>query len=120
MADSANIRTVGDIVREARKHANLTLRELASRISVHYTYISDVENDRRIPSEQVLRSLAAELEIDFDELMAMAGRFGELTERYLKRHPTAGLLIRRIADAQLTENDLKKLLRTVDKIKPSR
>ncbi len=107
---------LGDVLRDARVAANLSLRDLAKKLEITPSYLSDIENDRRVPSEEVLRQLATELKLDFDHLMAMAGRVGEQAERYLKQHPAAGTLFRRISDKRLPEEDLKKLLQQVDRM----
>ncbi len=108
--------TLGEILRDARVGLDQSLRELAKKLGLAPSYLSDIENDRRVPSEDVLRKLAAELKIEFDDLMAMAGRMGDQAERYMKRHPTAGLLFRRISDKRLRDEDLETLLRTVDEM----
>jgi transcriptional regulator with XRE-family HTH domain len=116
MANDEDVRSIGDLIREARKNAGWTLRELAAKVAVHYTYISDIEKDRRIPSETVLSNLAKQLNLDLDKVMAIAGKFGENVDRYLRRHPTMGVIIRRIADSDLSEKDLKKLLPKLDRL----
>ena len=35
--------------------------------------------------------------------MALAGRFGEDAERYLRRHPTAGALFRKLSETNAPE-----------------
>lgn len=112
----ANSNSLGEVIREARVRADLGLRELARRIDLTPSYISDIENDRRVPSEDVLRVLAAILNLDLDDLMAMAGRVGDRAERYLKQHPTAGVLFRRISDKGLKEDTLKQLLTVVEEL----
>ncbi len=90
---------------------------MAAKLELAPSYLSDIENDRRIPSEEVLRGLSKELKLEFDELMALAGRFGNRAERYLKRNPTAGRLFRRISEANLGEEDLKRLLREAEEMR---
>jgi transcriptional regulator with XRE-family HTH domain len=109
-------RTLGEVLRDARVKADLTLRDLAKKLSISPSYISDIENDRRVPAEEVLRQLAGELKLKFDDLMAMAGRVGDQAERYLKTHPAAGTLFRRISDKRLPDEDLQKLLQSVDRM----
>lgn len=109
-------RSLGEVLRTARVEADITLRDLAKRLDIAPSYLSDIENDRRVPSEDVLARLAAELRLKVDDLMARAGRFGDETERYVKQHPTAGVLFRRISSKRLPDADLKKLLSTVDKM----
>jgi transcriptional regulator with XRE-family HTH domain len=108
--------TLGQRIRDARVAAELALRELARRVERAPSYLNDIEHDRRVPSEVVLRQLAAELNLDADLLLAAAGRVGEGAERYMQSNPTAGVLFRRISDAGLGEQDVKHLLEQAEKI----
>jgi len=107
--------SLGDFIREARVRQGKSLRELAKDLDVTPSYLSDIENDRRVPAEPVLRRIAQQLQLDFNELMNLAGRFGDQVERYVKRQPMAVQLFRRIAEANLNEKDLKHLLDEVEK-----
>lgn len=108
--------TLGQQIRDARVAAELSLRELARRIERAPSYLNDIEHDRRVPSEAVLRQLATELHLDADLLLAAAGRVGEGAERYMRSNPTAGVLFRRVSDAGLDEQDLRHLLEQAEEI----
>jgi len=108
--------TLGDVIRKARLRQQLSLREVASQVGVTFAYIADIERDRRLPSEQTATSLARCLQLDLDELLARAGRLGAQAERYLQRHPAAGLLLRRIADRNLSTTQLEQLLAEVARL----
>jgi transcriptional regulator with XRE-family HTH domain len=105
-------KTIGELIAEARKNAGLSLRTVAARIPIHFTYLSDIENGRRSASEKVLRGLSeqAELNLDFEFLMATANRLGEETENYLKAHPNFGTFVRNIAKENFTETQLNLLI----------
>lgn len=120
MANNTEWQTLGDIIREARMKAGIRLRALAFDLSLTPSYVSDIENNRRVPSEEVLQSIAEKLKLDFDHLMALAGRFGESAERYMKRHPTAGVLFRRISESNLREEDLHRLLDEAERLNRKR
>lgn len=90
--------TLGEFLVDARRAKALTLRVLAPRIGVSPSYISDTENGRRIPSEDVLRRLSAELGVEFADVMAHACRLTEKAERWMKRHPAAFKLIEALAE----------------------
>ena len=113
MANSTAV-TLGEVIRDARVGLDVSLRDLAKRVELAPSYLSDIENDRRVPSEEVLQRLADEVKLKFDDLMALAGRVGDQTERYMKRHPAAGLLFRKISDKRLRDEDLESLLKTVE------
>jgi transcriptional regulator with XRE-family HTH domain len=108
--------TLGQQIREARIAADLSLRELARRLGRAPSYMNDIEHDRRVPSEAVLREICSELGLDADLMLAAAGRVGEGAGEYMKSNPTAGVLFRRVSDAGLNEGDLQRLLREAEKM----
>lgn len=108
--------SLGELIRAARVAKNLGLRELARLIDKAPSYVSDIEYDRRVPSEEVLRDICGHLDLDVDRALALAGRLGETTNRYLRREPAAGLLLRRASESDLGEDELKKLIEQVDRL----
>ncbi|MCS7235636.1 MAG: helix-turn-helix transcriptional regulator [Armatimonadota bacterium] len=103
--------TLGSYIRRTRSARQVTLRKLAAAVGVTPSYLSDIENDRRVPSEEVLERIARELDLDLDELMALRGKLDDATEEYLKRSPAAVRLFRRIAQQELNEAQLAELER---------
>ncbi len=102
-------KTIGEIISQARRISGLSLRTVAARIPINYSYLSDIEKNRRSPSEKVIKGLCQqeELNLDFDYLMAYSGRLGEEVENYLKEHPLFGSLIRDIARENFTDTKLR-------------
>lgn len=109
-ANTRDSKTLGDVIREARIPKG-SLRAYAKKLDITPSYLSDIENDRRVPAEDVLRKIAELLGLDFDDLMARAGRLGEETDRYMRRHPTAGVLFRQLSESNTPEDDLAKLMK---------
>jgi transcriptional regulator with XRE-family HTH domain len=107
-------KTLGDVLRQARLDKDLGLRELARHLDKSPSYISDIENDRRVPSEEVLAALAKLLGLDFEQLMALAGRLGAETRRLVERSPEAVALFRKISS--LRPDQLRRITQTVDEI----
>jgi transcriptional regulator with XRE-family HTH domain len=67
--------TFGERLRELRKAKGLYQKELADKVGVDFTYLSRLENDRRRPpKENTISALAEVLEVDPDELLALAKR----------------------------------------------
>jgi len=112
--------SLGDRIREARVREGLALRELARRLDKAPSYISDIEYDRRTPSEEVLRAICSELNLDFDTMLGLAGRLGDEADRYLRRNPTAGMLFRKVSEAGLQEDELQRLATRVDELAEER
>jgi HTH-type transcriptional regulator, competence development regulator len=108
--------TLGLRIREARRNKELGLREVARHLDRTPSYISDIENDRRTPSEDVIRQLADELDLEFEELMALAGRLGSDADRYLRRRPAATTLFRRIYESDLSDAEIQKLVQRAEKL----
>ena len=103
------ITSLGEWLRDARMDKEVSLRALAGQLNITPSYLSDIENDRRVPAEDVLKKLTDALGLSFDDAMAMAGRFGEQTDRYIKRQPEAVKLMRRVSAANLTAEELRKI-----------
>jgi transcriptional regulator with XRE-family HTH domain len=60
---------MGERLRGARQARGLTLRELAKRLGVSPSMISQIETDRASPSVSTLYSIANELDVSLDELL---------------------------------------------------
>lgn len=115
MANDTN-ETFGDRVRIARARRRLTLRQLGQLTGNTASYLSDIENDRRVPSEAVIRTLAEVLELDVDDLLAAAGRFGEDADRYIRRNPEAGILFRRMSSRNVSADVIRRMLEEVPEL----
>jgi len=75
----------GNRLHELRQNAGLSLRGLAAKIAVDYTYISKLENGRLPPpSASVVSRLAVALGADGDELCRLSGRIPADIARILK------------------------------------
>ncbi len=107
-------RTVGDVIHDARAALKLSLRDVTKLLDITPSYLSDIENNRRVPSEEVLVKLAKLLHLDYDDLMARAGRIGDDALRYMKRTPSAGVLMRRLAAREASPATIQKLLKFAD------
>jgi len=112
-------KTIGEIITEARKQSGLSLRAVARRVPVNFSYLAEIEKGKRMPSEKIIKALSeqSELNLDFDHMMAHSGRIGEEAETYLKKHPNFGRVIRNVAKKKLNDEQLNTLNETVDKLK---
>lgn len=113
--------TFGERVRVARLALGMSLRELARRLGDKApSYINDIENDRRVPSEPVIRQICEILELDVDEMLAAAGRVGQIPEEYLRTEPKAGVLFRKVVEERLGGSDLDELLKRAEQLAKKR
>jgi transcriptional regulator with XRE-family HTH domain len=64
--------TFGSAIRRLRQAAGLSQSEFARALDVSPTYVSHLESDRREPSLQLLRKMAAKLNLPTGFLLAVA------------------------------------------------
>lgn len=89
--------TFGQKVRELRHAKDWSLRDLAAKVDVGFTYLSRVENERLnfgdYPSDALIHRLADALEADEEELLILAKRVPErILRRILQRPEVFGAL----------------------------
>jgi transcriptional regulator with XRE-family HTH domain len=70
---------LGQLIKEKRRAADLTLIELSACSGVSPSYLGCIENGERFPSAAVLQRIAGPLGFDEDDLFTRAG--------YLSPHP---------------------------------
>jgi transcriptional regulator with XRE-family HTH domain len=68
-----SIGTLGDYLREQRRNAELSLRQLADLAGVSNPYLSQIERGLRRPSAEVLQQLAKALRVSAEVLYVRAG-----------------------------------------------
>ena len=64
---------LGAFIRERRKQANLSLRQLAELTSLSNPYLSQIERGLHQPSVRVLRAISDALNVSAESLLAQAG-----------------------------------------------
>ncbi|MFJ8543011.1 helix-turn-helix domain-containing protein [Streptomyces sp. NPDC093586] len=106
---SLNVGSLGEYLREQRRNAQLSLRQLADAAGVSNPYLSQIERGLRKPSAEVLQQVAKALRISAETLYVRAGildaeRDGE--ERRREDATRAALL----ADPTLNERQKQVLL----------
>jgi transcriptional regulator with XRE-family HTH domain len=65
--------TLGDYLRDQRRQAELSLRQLAEQTGVSNPYLSQIERGLRRPSAEVLQQIAKALRISAETLYVRAG-----------------------------------------------
>lgn len=70
---AAQRQALGAFIREQRKQANLSLRQLAERTRLSNPYLSQVERGLHQPSVRVLRAISDALNLSAETLLTQAG-----------------------------------------------
>ncbi|MEV6664942.1 helix-turn-helix domain-containing protein [Streptomyces nigra] len=102
---SLNVGNLGEYLREQRRTAQLSLRQLADAAGVSNPYLSQIERGLRKPSAEVLQQVAKALRISAETLYVRAGILD--AERDRDEVETRAVLL---ADPTLTERQKQVLL----------
>ena len=85
--------TFGKRIRELRHGKEWSLRDLAAKVDVGFTYLSRVENERLnfgdYPSDVLIHRLAEALEVDEEELLILAKKVPERIQKRVLQRPDA-------------------------------
>jgi transcriptional regulator with XRE-family HTH domain len=105
---SLNVSSLGEYIREQRRHAQYSLRQLADAAGVSNPYLSQIERGLRKPSAEILQQIAKALRISAETLYVQAGILDEREE--------AGLELRAaiFADTLINERQKQVLLAVYD------
>jgi transcriptional regulator with XRE-family HTH domain len=97
----------GRRLRELRQAKKMTLRDLAAKVGVGFTYLSKIENHKleegHSPSEKLIHKLAVELDADEQELLFLAEKVPEVIRRRVMEQPNAFMALAQLGDADLTD-----------------
>ena len=90
----------GEKVRELRDAKNLSLRELAAKIDVSASFLSDVELGKRFPKDSTLVLLAEKLGTTAEEMKKYDFRDeADSIKKMMFADPAAGMAFRSIAQS---------------------
>lgn len=95
----------GEMIREARMQADLTLRELSARVGIEYSRLSRIEHGNRpAPKLTDVRALAGVLSLNIEDLLVAAGNPREVVDHLL--------WLEQLRNADGTSDDIDRLLRS--------
>ncbi|MEJ7629393.1 MAG: helix-turn-helix transcriptional regulator [Nocardioidaceae bacterium] len=100
----ATLESLGEFLKEQRRGARLTLRQLADQTGVSNPYLSQIERGLRKPSAEVLQQLAKGLRISAETLYMRAGILDP------DEHEDRSVELAVLADTALTERQKRVLL----------
>ena len=118
LAASANMRymtpvPLGQELRRLRLEAAIPLRGLAARLNVSAAHLSDIEHNRRRPSEQLLRRIASELShvgATFESLEQLVTGVDPATRDWVASTPGVRALLRTILESGRSPQEIIVIL----------
>src|SRR5205085_1281545 len=100
----ASSKDVGDFIRDLRRNARISLRQLAAQAGVSNPYLSQIERGLRRPSAEVLQQLASALRVSTPVMYLRAGLLDALDAK-----DGAGVIAAIAADPDLTSAQKQSL-----------
>ncbi len=97
----AGLRDIGEFIREQRRNAQISLRQLADQAGVSNPYLSQIERGLRKPSAEVLQQIATALRVSTPVMYLRAG--------LLDAGESQGVLAAIAADSVLTNRQKQTL-----------
>lgn len=104
-----DVHGLGEFLREQRRQARLSLRQLADAAGVSNPYLSQIERGLRKPSAEILQQIAKGLQISAESLYVRAGILDEEV-RESQGAPRPGVREAVLADPVLTEEQKQALI----------
>lgn len=91
----------GDKIRNLRKRSGESIKSLAKDLEVNYTYLSHLENNKKVPSEEFIEKIAKKFNHDAEELKMLAGKIPDDIKKILMENPKEAIdfLRRRFDDS---------------------
>ena len=118
---------LGEEIRRLRLLAGFTLRGLAASVGVSAAHLSDIEHNRRRPSEKLLRKIAEKLKKvggTYESLDKLISGIDTETREWAATTPGARALLRMLLEAERDPQEihraLEKLIGPRRKKKPAR
>jgi len=118
-SEGTNKKQFGLTIRRLRLTNNLSLRDLAKKSGISYSFIGSIERGRFAPSRETVVALGQSLDgADLNELMILAGYVpasGLVREESVLYEPEVQFILR--AKRELTPKAFKTFMRIVEQTK---
>ena len=107
----------GGYIRELRLEKNLTLRELADKVGVDFTYLSKLENDKieNKPSLDLIKKLSNELGADENVLTTLVGKVPPIILEQIAQDQNAMKFFRSLSSKKRSSAEWAKLKENLEK-----
>lgn len=119
----------GDMLKQLRNDKKISIRNMAESLEMSPTFLSDIENGRRLPpnSDKHFDSICKMAEVldlskdEADDLRRLAdaeltekGLIAKDVEEYMKKCPTAQVAMRKAVTNKINEDKWKEILKILE------
>jgi HTH-type transcriptional regulator, competence development regulator len=110
--------TFGQILKELRRNKNISQRELADKVSVDFSYISKLENDRLAPpSAETIIRISNVLEIPSEVLLSHSGKVSDEMKGTISSSPEALMFMNEAKNMNLQAQEWQQLIGELKKLR---
>lgn len=109
-------RHLGEEIRRLRLQAGYTLRGLAADLDVSAAHMSDIEHNRRRPSEKLLHKITEKLRktgVTYASLEKLLSGIDAETREWAASTPGTRALLRRLLEADMDPQEIHRALEKV-------
>lgn len=112
------VQSFGTALRERRRAAGLSQRELAERAGLDFSYISKVENERLPPpAADTVVKLCHVLETAPEELLALTGKIPSQVQRTVSSSVAAQDFLREAQEMKLSDEEWRRMASTLRRLR---
>lgn len=107
---------IGDVIASVRRRKRIEQQELAKAINKSVSYLSQIENNKRRPSNKLLQAIAIALDAPLSSLLFMMleeKHFADESKRelFIKAKPIMDDIINFFSEADESKTDAKKQMK---------
>ena len=111
----------GLALREYRRQARVSQRELAARTGLDFSYISKVENGRiPPPAADTIVAICQVLEIPPEELLALTGKIPSEVQQTVSTSKAAQQFLREVQRMGLTDDEWQRVTKSLHNLRRPR
>lgn len=108
----------GEALRERRRAAGLSQRELAERIDKDFSYISKVENARLPPpAADTIVAICRALGINAEELLALTGKIPSEVQKTVSGSKAAQEFLREAQQLDITDEEWEQMMHSLRRLR---
>ena len=108
----------GEALRERRRAAGISQRELAERIGMDFSYISKVENGRlQPPAADTIVAMCRALNINAEELLALTGKIPSEVQKTVSGSRAAQEFLREAQQLGVTDEEWEQMMRSLRRLR---
>lgn len=110
-------RSVGMMLRLLRTEKGVPLREASESIGISENYLSEIERDRKVPNDEIIKNIAVYYNVDEKALFDKFDKIPLIIQDELKEHDRLSRTLYDISkNVELDDEDKEKLYTAIEEL----